>query len=114
MEYSEPDFDVVITTRDFDKWILRLRDKTAQGRISMKLDYLKQTRRITSDWKRLEGYPGLYELRYTFGKGYRIYFSRENNRILLLLAGSSKRDQTRAIKKASSNRAMWRERNENN
>ena len=52
------------------------------------------------DWKPIKGSNGIEELRETFGPGYRIYYARIGNRIVLLLAGSSKRDQDRVIAKA--------------
>ena len=40
------------------------------------------------------------------GPGYRIYFGREGDNLILLLAGSTKRRQQRAIAEAQ---ALWRE-----
>ncbi len=43
---------------------------------------------------------GLYELRFTFGAGYRVYFAQEGNQIILLLIGGDKSTQSRDIEKA--------------
>jgi putative addiction module killer protein len=42
----------------------------------------------------------LFEARFTFGAGYRIYFSKQDDRILLLLIGGDKKSQSADIRKA--------------
>ncbi len=42
----------------------------------------------------------VYELRIHVGAGYRIYFSKEKNRIILLLCAGDKSSQTKDIQKA--------------
>ena len=42
----------------------------------------------------------IFELRFFFGKGYRIYFIEEQNRIILLLNGGDKDSQQKDIKLA--------------
>jgi putative addiction module killer protein len=48
----------------------------------------------------------LSEIKLDFGPGYRIYFGKENDFILLLLGGSSKKDQKKAIDRA---KKLWEE-----
>jgi putative addiction module killer protein len=43
---------------------------------------------------------GVWEARLQFGPGYRIYFGKEDNRIVLLLFAGDKSTQSRDIKKA--------------
>ncbi|MBF0491614.1 MAG: type II toxin-antitoxin system RelE/ParE family toxin [Deltaproteobacteria bacterium] len=43
---------------------------------------------------------GVQELRFFFGPGYRIYFGREKNKLILLLNGGDKSSQSKDIKKA--------------
>ena len=43
---------------------------------------------------------GVYELRIQFGPGYRIYFGKKGQKIVLLLCGGDKSTQTKDIKKA--------------
>jgi putative addiction module killer protein len=50
------------------------------------------------DYKQLK--KGLYELRLCFGSGYRIYFTEEMGKIIILLLGGDKTTQARDIKKA--------------
>ncbi len=49
---------------------------------------------------------GLLEYRLHFGPGYRIYFGREGQELVILLAGGVKASQQRDINKA---RAMWQD-----
>jgi putative addiction module killer protein len=43
---------------------------------------------------------GIFEARFNFGPGYRLYFGRQGSRILLLLLGGDKSKQRRDIKSA--------------
>jgi putative addiction module killer protein len=43
---------------------------------------------------------GVFELRFHFGRGYRIYFGMIDNVIVLLLCGGDKNNQAKDIKKA--------------
>ena len=47
------------------------------------------------DFKQLA--PNLYELRFSFGKGYRIYYTIKNNIIVLLLSAGNKQRQDKDI-----------------
>lgn len=56
------------------------------------------------DCKRLGA--GVVERRIDSGPGYRIYFGRDGDKLILLLAGSTKRRQRKAIATAQE---LWRE-----
>ena len=43
---------------------------------------------------------GVFELRIDYGPGYRVYFTRRGHRVVILLAGGSKRSQAADIKTA--------------
>ena len=43
---------------------------------------------------------GVYELRMSFGPGYRVYYTRLGERIVLLLCGGDKGSQSRDIARA--------------
>ena len=45
---------------------------------------------------------GVYEYKIDFGPGYRIYFGKDGDRIIILLGGSDKKRQAAAIGKAQS------------
>ena len=47
---------------------------------------------------------GVFERRIDFGPGYRIYFGKDGETVLILLGGSSKQRQREAIAKAQ---ALW-------
>lgn len=65
-------------------------------RVLIRLDRIKDGN--FCDYKQLA--PDLYELRLAFGSGYRIYYTIENNVIILLLNGGDKKSQTRDINRA--------------
>jgi putative addiction module killer protein len=92
----------------FGDWFLGLKDKRAQARLQLRLD------RITlgnfGDWKSVEGVRGLYELRDHYAQGYRIYYTITDRTVVLLLAGSTKRDQQRTITQADKYLADYHER----
>lgn len=50
------------------------------------------------DIKHIEG--SIFELRIHSGAGYRIYYTKKNNKIVILLCAGSKRSQSRDIEKA--------------
>jgi len=49
---------------------------------------------------------GIFELRFDFGSGYRIYFGKEDNKIIILLYAGDKKTQENDIKKA---KKYWQE-----
>jgi putative addiction module killer protein len=54
----------------FDRWIAKLKDERTKARILVQLDRLRLG--LTGDWKSVN--QGVYELRISEGKGYRVYF----------------------------------------
>jgi putative addiction module killer protein len=53
---------------------------------------------------------GVMELRIDHGPGYRVYLSRQGPVVVLLLCGSNKNDQDRAINQAIDYLNDWKER----
>ena len=53
------------------------------------------------DCKYIQGKKGIYELRIHFESGYRIYFGKYKEQIILLLLGGDKRSQKKDILKAN-------------
>ncbi|MGO9240079.1 MAG: type II toxin-antitoxin system RelE/ParE family toxin [Bryobacteraceae bacterium] len=53
---------------------------------------------------------GVYELKMDFGPGYRVYFGKEGERIVILLGGSAKKRQGAAISAAQAAWAEYRRR----
>ena len=84
----------------FDKWFDKL-DASLQARIDVRLDRVRLGN--FGDRKSLEG--GIFELRFQFGAGYRVYFGLSGNQIVILLVGGSKKTQKKDIKTA---RHLWK------
>jgi putative addiction module killer protein len=76
-------------------WLKSL-DGTIKKRVLLRFDRLKDGN--FGDHKQLNEY--LYELRFNFGSGYRVYYTFENNTIVLLINGGDKKSQVKDIKKA--------------
>jgi putative addiction module killer protein len=53
---------------------------------------------------------GVLEYRIDFGPGYRIYFGREGNELVILLGGGTKRRQQDDIERAKENWRIYKER----
>lgn len=52
------------------------------------------------DWKRLNGAKGVFEMRISYAQGYRVFYTVLGQKIVLLLAGSTKQEQDKTISKA--------------
>jgi putative addiction module killer protein len=52
------------------------------------------------DWKAVTGAKGLCEMRIHYGQGFRIYYTVMEQKVALLLAGSTKQAQDKTIAKA--------------
>ena len=51
---------------------------------------------------------GIQELRMHFGAGYRVYYGRDGNRVIILLGGGSKRKQSADIEAAKKRWASYK------
>jgi putative addiction module killer protein len=83
-------------TETFAAWFRNLRDRRARARIHVRIDRLSLGN--PGDAKPVGG--GVSELRIDYGPGYRIYFVRCGDTVIVLLAGGDKRTQTRDIEAA--------------
>ena len=86
----------VETTEEFDAWLRRLRDPDARAAVLRRIALLR--RGSPGDSKRLG--PRLWELRLHQGPGYRLYYTKLGNRLILLLIGGTKHAQRRDIRRA--------------
>jgi putative addiction module killer protein len=91
-------------TEEFMKWRSGLKDKTTQRRIAARIDRLEFGN--FGDTKVVGG--GVVELRLDFGPGYRVYFVRRGDTIVVLLCGGDKTSQQRDINRAKE-MAQWLE-----
>ena len=86
----------VVETDVFQRWMERLRDSMAKARI------LARLKRVTmgnlGDWKSVGG--GVAEMRIDHGPGYRVYFARRGDLLIIILAGGTKSSQSRDIARA--------------
>lgn len=81
----------------FSEWYLGL-DRDTRYTITARLKRVRLGN--LGDCKILKGAAGVWELRIDYGPGYRVYFGRQGDEILVLLAGGSKGSQERDIEKA--------------
>jgi putative addiction module killer protein len=83
-------------TDEYRRWIDGLKDLAGRARVLMRVDRL------------IHGNPGTYrnltegvsELKVDVGPGYRVYYSKRGDRLLLLLAGGDKAAQAKDIARA--------------
>ena len=85
----------------FDRWFDRLEDST-QARIAVALDRLER-----GNFSVAKGVgTGVFELRLDFGPGYRVYFGKDGETLVILLGGGSKKRQQADIEAAQ---RLWQE-----
>ncbi len=85
----------------FGSWFQRL-DATAAAKVAVHLKRIE-----LGNFSNVEPVgEGVFEKKIDWGPGYRIYFGRDGVRLVVLLGGSAKRDQAKAIKAA---KRTWRD-----
>ena len=94
----------VIRTEQFASWARSLRDDEAKARIAARIDRLGLGN--PGDVKPVGG--GVSEMRIDYGPGYRLYYARHEDTIILLLCGGTKKTQQADIKQAKSIFAQWK------
>ena len=82
--------------RPFEAWVNRLRDRRAQAAIDNRIRRLSVGN--LGDYRLID--EGIGELKIDIGPGYRVYFRRIGQQIILLLCGGDKRSQRRDIERA--------------
>jgi putative addiction module killer protein len=80
----------------FQSWLDALTDARAQIRIAMRLRLAEAGN--LGDWKSVGG--GVFKMRIDVDSGYRVYFARRGNLLILNLAGEKKSTQAKDIKRA--------------
>jgi len=83
-------------TQEFQAWLDALKDVKAQLRIVARLRLAEAGN--LGDWKPV-GHQ-VSEMRVAFGPGYRLYFTKRQNILIVMLAGGDKSSQARDIKRA--------------
>jgi putative addiction module killer protein len=80
----------------YSKWFDGLRNRAAQVRINVRIRRLSLGN--PGDVKSVG--KGVSELRISYGPGYRVYFTKHGDTVVILLAGGDKRTQEQDIQKA--------------
>lgn len=86
----------VLQTEQFTKWLSKLRDRDARGRIVTRLFRLA---RGNSGDSRSVG-SGVIELKISIGPGYRAYYIVRGTLLVVLLCGGDKSTQPEDIQRA--------------
>lgn len=83
-------------TEYFSKWFDKLKDARVLAKVSLRIEQTKLGN--FGDFKFIG--DGIYEMRIHYGPGYRIYYTKEDEVVVLLLVGGDKSTQQKDIEKA--------------
>lgn len=83
-------------TETFSRWLDGLADVRARARVQVRIERLAGGN--PGDVKPVG--EGVSELRIDYGPGYRVYFTKHRDELIVLLAGGSKRSQSADIRTA--------------
>jgi putative addiction module killer protein len=86
----------VKTLPEFDKWLNGLKDRITRIRLSRRLD--KAQRGNLGDVKPVD--EGIFEMREHFGPGWRMYYTKRDEILIVMLGGGDKSSQESDIAKA--------------
>ncbi|MCK8781669.1 type II toxin-antitoxin system RelE/ParE family toxin [Rhizobium sp. NTR19] len=86
----------ILQTDVYSSWFDRLRDERAKARINARI--FRLSRGNAGDVKPIGS--GISEMRIDYGPGYRIYFIRRGQTVILLLCGGDKSTQSTDIRSA--------------
>ena len=86
----------IVTTETFRRWLSKVKDRQARKAIAMRLTRAEAGN--LGDVKSVGG--AVSEMRVLVGKGYRIYFTLREGRLVILLCGGDKSTQAKDIQKA--------------
>ena len=79
----------------FDKWFLEL-NSLAAARVTKEIYKLE-----LGNFSKVEGVgAGVYEQKIDFGPGYRVYFGKDGDELVILLCGGTKKRQSQDIAEA--------------
>ncbi|AQX20158.1 type II toxin-antitoxin system RelE/ParE family toxin [Bartonella sp. WD16.2] len=86
---------IIKKTLHFTKWLNSLKDRQAQKKTAARI--LRLEYGLFGDAKY---FHGIGELKINYGPGYRVYFIKQGQEIILLLNGGDKSTQQKDIEKA--------------
>lgn len=81
---------------EFSKWFAKVKDRPTKIKLLARLARVENGN--FGDHKKIS--QDLFELRFKFGPGYRVYYTIQNDVVVLLLVGGDKSSQKKDIKKA--------------
>jgi len=84
----------IIRSNTFNQWLHSLRDSTWKARIAARIDAIATVGHF-GDTKYLRG--GISELRFKTGVGYRIYYAKHGDSLVILLCAGDKSSQKKDI-----------------
>ncbi len=87
---------IIKETKIFSKWLLKLKDIRGKVAIFHRIKRVKEGN--FGDHKSVG--DGVSELRITIGAGYRVYYTKKGEEIIILLVGGDKSTQSKDIEKA--------------
>ena len=94
----------IIKSDAFDSWLVGLKDRMARLRVQVRIDRLADGN--PGDSKQVR--EGVFELRIDHGPGYRVYFMKHGQLVIVLLAGGDKRTQDSDIERAITMAKLWK------
>jgi len=92
----------VRVTTQYSNWFKGLKDNRAKAKISIRINRIEAGNLGVS---KSVG-AGVSELVIDYGPGYRVYFGKKGNEIIILLAGSTKQNQQKTIDES---KKLWSE-----
>ncbi len=91
----------------YQEWLDGIRDRTVRTRIARRVERIEQGNFGDHEPCR----DGVYELKMDFGPGYRVYYSKVGETLVLLIGGGDKSTQDKDIDKAVANLQDFKRRN---
>ena len=107
--YKITDYLTEDGTDPFKDWLADLSDRQARARVAVRVQRMASGN--FGDYKLLM--EGVCELRIDYGPGYRVYYARIGDKVLLLLIGGDKRQQQADIDTAVAYLKDWKKRTHN-
>jgi len=95
----------VVKSDTFNRWLAGLRDVKAVARVTVRIDRLATGN--PGDVRPVG--EGISEMRIDYGPGYRVYFLRRGQKVVILLCGGDKSTQRKDIATAKAIAAQWRD-----
>ncbi len=86
----------IVSTSIFEMWLKKLSDRATKNKVLARLARVENGN--FGDFKKLE--DNLFELRLFFAGGLRIYYTIQQEKVVLLLNGGNKSSQKKDIAKA--------------